>query len=190
MKSFARFIKEAVETLASTEAKNRGLKGDGHGDWYDSQGNLVAKTVGGKLKYFGQGGAGAQQQQGAKKQAGAQQKQAPTQQAAQQQQAAPEQVNGVAIVIGRFNPPSKNHGALLKAGYSQATRRKFEFRVYPSRIEDGATNPLNPGLKISYMQSMFPEYAEYIVDSDKAKTIFDVLGSVYEDGYTDVVIVT
>ena len=190
MKSFARFIKEAVETLASTEAKNRGLKGDGHGDWYDNQGNLVAKTVGGKLKYFGQGGAGAQQQQGAKKQAGAQQKKAPTQQAAQQQQAAPEQVNGVAIVIGRFNPPSKNHGALLKAGYSQATRRKFEFRVYPSRIEDGTTNPLNPGIKISYMQSMFPEYADYIVDSDKAKTIFDVLGSVYEDGYTDVVIVT
>ena len=88
MKSFARFIKEAVETLASTEAKNRGLKGDGHGDWYDNQGNLIAKTVGGKLKYFGQGGSGAQQQQGAKKQAGAQQQQAPTQQAAQQQQQA------------------------------------------------------------------------------------------------------
>ena len=191
MKSFARFIKEAVETLASTEAKNRGLKGDGHGDWYYNQGNLIAKTVGGKLKYFGQGGSGAQQQQGAKKQAGAQQQQAPTQQAAQQQQQAePEQVNGVAIVIGRFNPPSKNHGALLKAGYSQATRRGFEFRVYPSRIEDGATNPLNPGLKIDYMQSMFPEYAEYIVDSDNAKTIFDVLGSVYNDGYTDVVIIT
>ena len=191
MKSFARFIKEAVETLASTEAKNRGLKGDGHGDWYDNQGNLIAKTVGGKLKYFGQGGSGAQQQQGAKKQAGAQQQQAPTQQAAQQQQQAePEQVNGVAIVIGRFNPPSKNHGALLKAGYSQATRRGFEFRVYPSRIEDVATNPLNPGLKIDYMQSMFPEYAEYIVDSDNAKTIFDVLGSVYDDGYTDVVIIT
>ena len=191
MKSFARFIKEAVETLSSTEAKNRGLKGDGHGDWYDNQGNLIAKTVGGKLKYFGQGGSGAQQQQGAKKQAGAQQQQAPTQQAAQQQQQAePEQVNGVAIVIGRFNPPSKNHGALLKAGYSQATRIGFEFRVYPSRIEDGATNPLNPGLKIDYMQSMFPEYAEYIVDSDNAKTIFDVLGSVYNDGYTDVVIIT
>lgn len=191
MKSFARFIKEAVETLASTEAKNRGLKGNGHGDWYDNQGNFIAKTVGGKLKYFGQGGANTQQQQGTKKQAGAQQQQtAPKQAAQQQQQAEPEQVNGVAIVIGRFNPPSKNHGALLKAGYSQATRRGFEFRVYPSRIEDGATNPLNPGLKIDYMQSMFPEYAEYIVDSDNAKTIFDVLGSVYDDGYTDVAIIT
>jgi len=55
MKTFAQFIKEAVETLASTEAKNRGLVGNGHGDWYDKQGNFVAKTVNGKLKYYGQG---------------------------------------------------------------------------------------------------------------------------------------
>lgn len=191
MKSFARFIKEAVETLASTEAKNRGLKGDGHGDWYDNQGNLVAKTVGGKLKYFGQGGAdsGAKDNQSSQKQTSSRQKQAQPKQTAQQQEPEQQEVNGIAIVTGRFNPPSRNHGALLKAGYSQAKRRGFEFRVYPSRIEDGATNPLNPGLKISYMQSMFPEYADYIVDSNDTKTIFDVLGSVYNDGYTDVVIV-
>ncbi len=184
MKSFAKFIKEAVETLASVEAKNRGLKGDGHGDWYDNQGNLVAKTVGGKLKYFGQDGS-ASQQQTKQKQGTTKRQELPKQEV--QQQA--EQINGVAIVVGRFNPPSKNHGALLKAGYSQAKRNGFEFRIYPSRIEDGASNPLNPGLKISYMKSMFPEYAEYIVDSDDAKTIFDVLGSVYNDSYTDVVIV-
>lgn len=190
MKRFAQFIKEAVETLASTEAKNRGLRGDGHGDWYDNQGNLVAKTVGGKLKYFGQGGAREQQQQAAQKKTSANQQQtAPKQTAQQQQQPEQQEGNGVTIVVGRFNPPSKNHGALLKAGYSQAKRRGFEFRVYPSRIEDGATNPLSPGIKISYMQSMFPEYADYIVDSDKSKTIFDVLGSVYDDGYTDVVVV-
>ena len=45
MKSFANFFQEAVETLASTEAKNLGLTGNGHGDWYDQQGNFVAKTV-------------------------------------------------------------------------------------------------------------------------------------------------
>ena len=49
------FFQKAVETLASTEAKNRGLQGNGHGDWYDAKGNFVAKTVGGKLKYFGAG---------------------------------------------------------------------------------------------------------------------------------------
>jgi hypothetical protein len=189
MKSFSQFIREAVETLASTEAKNRGLVGNGHGDWYDKQGNFVAKTVGGKLKFFGQGGAGSQEQD-TKNQKAAQQKRTAAPQATQQQQPPEEQqVNGAVVVVGRFNPPSKNHGALLKAGYSQAKRRGFEFRVYPSRIEDGTTNPLNPSLKISYLQSMFPDYADYIVDSDNAKTIFDVLGSLYDDGYTDVVIV-
>ena len=29
-----------------------GLVGDGHGDWYDKQGNLKAKTVAGELKMF------------------------------------------------------------------------------------------------------------------------------------------
>jgi len=187
MKTFVQFIKEAVETLASTEAKNRGLVADGHGDYYDKQGNLVAKTVGGKLKYFGQGGA--KQQQQATTQRKTAQQSATQQKAAQQQQVEQEQLKGVAVVIGRFNPPSKNHGTLLKAGYSQAKRRGYEYRIYPSRIQDDTTNPLNPKLKISYMQSMFPEYADYIVDSQDSKTIFDILGSLYDDGYTDVVIV-
>ena len=187
MKTFVQFIKEAVDTLASTEAKNRGLVADGHGDYYDKQGNLVAKTVGGKLKYFGQGGA--KQQQQATTQRKTTQQSTTQQKATQQQQVEQEQPKGVAVVIGRFNPPSKNHGALLKAGYSQAKRRGYEYRIYPSRIQDDTTNPLNPKLKISYMQSMFPEYADYIVDSNDSKSIFDVLGSLYEDGYTDVVIV-
>ena len=55
MKSFSQFLKEGVETSASTQAKRLGLEGDGHGDWYDKDGTLVAKTVSGKLKFFGQG---------------------------------------------------------------------------------------------------------------------------------------
>ena len=57
MKTFLQFISEA-ETQASTQAKNMGLSGDGHGDWYDKQGKLVAKTVGGRLKFFGNRNAG------------------------------------------------------------------------------------------------------------------------------------
>ena len=52
MKSFLQFISEA-ETQASSQAKNMGLSSDGHGYWYDKQGKLVAKTVGGRLKFFG-----------------------------------------------------------------------------------------------------------------------------------------
>ena len=52
MKSFKKFISEIV-TQASTQATKMGLSGDGHGDWYDKEGNLVAKTVNAKLKFFG-----------------------------------------------------------------------------------------------------------------------------------------
>ena len=60
MKTFLQFLSEA-ETTASTRAKQMGLQGDGHGDWYDTKGKLVAKTVKGQLKIFGQG-AGPQHQ--------------------------------------------------------------------------------------------------------------------------------
>ena len=191
MKTFVQFIKEVKETLASTEAKNRGLVGDGHGDWYDTQGKLIAKTVGRKLKYFGQSEKKQQPEVAAKQKISTQQEipiAQQTQLAQDQQQE--KQPNGIVILLGRFNPPSKNHEALLAAGYNQSIRKKYEYRIYPSRIQDGDLNPLNPQLKISYMKSMFSKYADYIVDSDNIKTIFDVLSSVYSDGYTDVVIVT
>ena len=59
MKSFGQFLTEAVKTAASTEAKMKGLKGDGHGGWYDAKGKFVAKTVNGKLQFTGGGGAKA-----------------------------------------------------------------------------------------------------------------------------------
>ncbi len=184
MKSFANFFTEAVETLASTEAKNRGLVGNGHGDWYDAQGNFVAKTVGGKLKYYGQGDTVSKDGipgEEIKKKTKVQQQPAP-------QEEVPEE-NGVVVTIGRFNPPSKNHESLLKAGFREAKRRGYEYRVYPSRIQDDLSNPLSAADKVQYLQLLFPSYADYIVDSDESKTIFDILSSIYNDGYTEAVIV-
>jgi hypothetical protein len=184
MKSFANFFTEAVETLASTEAKNRGLVGNGHGDWYDAQGNFVAKTIGGKLKYYGQGDTVSKDGipgEEIKKKTKVQQQPAP-------QEEVPEE-NGVVVTIGRFNPPSKNHESLLKAGFREAKRRGYEYRIYPSRIQDDLSNPLSAADKVQYLQLLFPSYADYIVDSDESKTIFDILSSIYNDGYTEVVIV-
>ena len=53
MKSFSKFFSEARETNASAEAKKLGLKGDGHGGWYNKQGEFVAKTEGGELVFYG-----------------------------------------------------------------------------------------------------------------------------------------
>jgi hypothetical protein len=49
MKSFFQFLTEAAP---SQEAARLGLVGDGHGGWYDRQGEFVAKTEGGKLKFY------------------------------------------------------------------------------------------------------------------------------------------
>lgn len=53
MKTYAQFLIESRETTASTEAKKLGLSGDGHGGWYDKNGEFVAKTVKGVLKFYG-----------------------------------------------------------------------------------------------------------------------------------------
>jgi hypothetical protein len=51
MKSFIQFILEA--TSPSEQATRLGLQGDGHGGWYDRRtGEFVAKTEGGKLKFY------------------------------------------------------------------------------------------------------------------------------------------
>lgn len=51
MKSFFQFLKEA-ESAAALQAKKLNLKSDGHGGWYDSRGEFVAKTEDGKLKFY------------------------------------------------------------------------------------------------------------------------------------------
>ena len=204
MKSFGQFLTEAVKTAASTEAKMKGLKGDGHGGWYDAKGKFVAKTVNGKLQFTGGGGAKApedpQTQKVATPQAPQPQTAAPTQAAPAPTQPveepsvengkAPEEGDtqqqtaeimgapsseGAVIVFGRFNPPTTGHEKLIKSASDEAARAKFDLRVYPSRSVDSKKNPLQPGAKIEYMRKMFPDYEESIKDDPNAKTIFDVL---------------
>jgi hypothetical protein len=191
MKTFKQFIIEARNTIAFQQATQMGLVSSGHGDYYDSQGKLVAKTVGGKLQVFK--GRQQKQQEQPQIQQTSQSQQPPqqviSQDQTQDQSQTQEQPKGVVITIGRFNPPAKNDEQLLKYGFARAKENGFEYRVYPSRVQDKGTNPLNPSLKIQYMQMMFPDYADYILDSEDMRTIFDILGSLYNDGFSDVRIV-
>ena len=52
MKSFLSFITEAKSSVAAQQAARMGLTGDGHGGWYDSNGEFVAKTEKGRLVFF------------------------------------------------------------------------------------------------------------------------------------------
>ena len=218
MKSFGQFLKEAVKTAASTEAKMKGLKGDGHGGWYDAKGNFKAKTVNGKLQFV-QGGAPKEPEgptsttpatpQAPQQQAAAPMQAAPTAQPQQQQpetggDKSPEpgdtqqqtaeimgepSSEGAVVVFGRFNPPTTGHEKLLKSAGTEASRTGADLRIYPSRSVDAKKNPLQPGTKIEYMQKMFPDYAESIKDDPNAKTIFDVLIACQNLAYKSVTIV-
>lgn len=54
MKSLFKFLSEASQSQAVMQAQRLGLTSDGHGGWLDKNGEFVAKTVGGKLKFFNQ----------------------------------------------------------------------------------------------------------------------------------------
>ena len=218
VKSFGQFLTEAVKTAASTEAKMKGLKGDGHGGWYDAKGNFVAKTVNGKLQFTGGRGAKPPEDPKSTKvatpQAPTAQSKAP-QAVAPQMPAAQEQPpeeggkspepgdtqqqtaeimgqptsEGAVVVFGRFNPPTTGHEKLLKSAASEASRTGADLRIYPSRTVDAKKNPLQPGTKIEYMQKMFPDYENDIKDDPNAKTIFDVLVACNNLAYKSVTIV-
>ena len=212
MKNFTQFLTEARETSASTEAKRLGLTGDGHGGWYDKNGEFVAKTVQGKLKFFGRDNTPGQKdspsqptaQPVAAQTPAAVTEPQPTQQVAAnpadqaaQQEVPPEQqpaempvpeTPGVVVVFGRFNPPTIGHQKLLDRAAKEANKRGYELRVYPSRSQDAKKNPLTPQMKISYMRQMFPDYAENIIDDKKSKTIFNVLTGANEEGHSNMII--
>jgi hypothetical protein len=197
MKQFFNFLKEAKESQASMQARRMGLKSNGHGDWYNPQGEFVAKTEGGELKFYNQGQRTGQRdlpQQRTK----ANQQVAATQAATKPQEQQPqrkeaevlrgdEEGKGVTVVFGRFNPPTTGHKKLLDSASSISAGS--ELRIYPSRTQDAKKNPLDPSTKIEYMKKMFPKYEDNIIDDDNMKSIFDVLKTADEDGFTDVTIV-
>ena len=216
MKKFLDFLSEALETSASSQAKRMGLSGDGHGDWYDRQGKLVAKTVSGQLKFFTGKKSEKKTKQDSNRQEPADIKskepgkgsppkkrfgtssssQSQTKSAATSatgaRPAQPSVVSPrtdiVSIAFGKFNPPTKGHKKLFQA-LEQASSGG-NFYIFPSRTQDNKRNPLDPELKIDYMKAMFPEYSERIIDDDNFKTIFDALSFLNQEGYTSINIIT
>ena len=215
MKSFSQFFQEARETSASQEAKKLGLSGDGHGGWYDTNGEFVAKTVKSVLKFYGRDNTPGKKDSPRlptastptaqpdavavdpqSQQQATTQKSSPKQKPTKQEVSSEEQPTetpvpefpGVVVVFGRFNPPTIGHQKLLDRAAKEANKKGYELRIYPSRSNDPKKNPLTPQMKISYMRQMFPDYAENIVDDKGAKTIFNVLTGANEEGHTNMTI--
>lgn len=200
MKRFTQFIIEAKETRASQQAKGLGLVGNGHGDWYNPQGEFVAKTVNGKLEFFDKGQRIGKRDIPPKAGASASQTSSQGQAVAPEGQPVPPQPVGASqeqpvrgedefltVIFAKFNPPTKEHNKLFST--AQRISSGGEIRIYPSRTQDSKQNPLNANRKISYLRKMFPDIAELIVNNPEMRTIFDVLVSANEDGYSNINIV-
>ena len=202
MKSFLQFL-SVVTTVASKQAHEMGLKGDGHGGWVDDKGTYIAKTVKGKLYFFGKGKGKQKPEKAPAAKASATKSQqafqlpspAPMQQtsgmplpaAGTPEQGAEQEAVPLTIVFGRFNPPTIGHKKLLDR--AKAISKGSDLLIFPSRSHDPKKNPLSPSVKIDFMRQMFPKYVDNIVDDASAKTIFDVLVDAQEQGYNEVTIV-
>jgi len=213
MKSFLQFISEA--SAAADQAQRLGLQGDGHGGWYDrATGEFVAKTEGGKLKFYNKrqrvgkdpvqtphekdvpspsyNDPNAQQPPQQQQQEPAPEQQ-PVAQEPQQPVATPPPVpktkGTLTVAFGRFNPPTIGHQQLMDTAAAVSQADGGDYLIYPSRSQDKKKNPLDPDTKISYMRQMFPAHSERIVNDAANKTIFDVLKKAHNDGYTNVRIV-
>ena len=209
MKSFFNFLTEARTSQASEMAARQNLTGDGHGNWYDRDGNRVAVTKAGKLEMLSK----KDRKQADEPQDGKQSTAEPQQQSQQQQQPqaadefgafadgtprrmpSPTRADGspkedlgpLTVVFGRFNPPTVGHKKLLDAAKKAAG--KSNLKIYPSRTQDAKKNPYDPDEKVDVMRQMFPDHAESIVNDPNSKTIFDVLKQAHQDGHSSIKIV-
>ena len=131
MKSFLNFISESK---AVQQATRMGLVGDGHGGWYDKQGEFVAKTEKGQLKFYNKrqkiGQQDPSQSDKEKKlsqtttastpkaePAAKTSKAEPAAQADKPVEMVPPEVEKtkgtLTVAFGRFNPPTTGHEKLL-----------------------------------------------------------------------------
>ena len=214
MKSFFNFLKEARTSMASDQAERRGLTGDGHGNWYDRNGRLAAKTKGGRLEFVDQKQPSAkedetstattpktepeptQQQPTADPAAGGQASEFGSfEDGSPRRMPVPARADGspkedlgpLTVVFGRFNPPTVGHKKLLDAAKKAAGKGRL--RIYPSRSQDNKKNPYDPDEKVDIMKQMFPDHSDSIVNDPNSRTIFDVLKQGYDDGHSSVKIV-
>ena len=185
MKSFNNFFTEARVSQASQQAERRGLTGDGHGNWMDKEGKLVAKTEQGRLVFFDKK-VKAPEQEAPKKVSKAKEEDIKDDKPKSDDETKTDK-GDITVVFGRFNPPTIGHQKLLDKAKKAAG--KGALRIYPSRSQDAKKNPLDTDTKYDVMQKMFPSHADSMINDPNSKTIFDVLKKAYGDGYSNVNIV-
>ena len=173
MKKFSAFLSEAAKkSFASQDAEKLGLKHVGYGNYADPSGKVTHRSVDGRLVKMSPEEIKQQQGNGSGEDTGAAQ--------------APQDAGSISITFGRFNPPTIGHETLVKRVAREA--KGGEYRIYPSQSQDPKKNPLGFAEKVKYMKMAYPDHADAIQQTD-ARTIFDVLTSLNDEGYSEVKII-
>ena len=201
MKQFQTFITEARVTKASSQAKRLGLVGDGHGDWYDRQGNLKAKTVGGELKMF----TGREKSDDELGNRDDNNRLVPM-----QRTTAADVVKAMGKTPLSTMPPVGNGNRETGSGSSPALSgagRTAPITIAFDKFDDeGVTDNIISTVQevasgdtyyifpsrdtdIKELKDAYPKISESIVDHKNAETIYDVLQSLYENGFDAINIV-
>ena len=186
MKSFFQFF---TESQAVQQATRMGLQSDGHGGWYSKDGEFVAKTERGQLKFFNKRQRiGKQDPPQSDRERKLSQTTSEKDKPIEMVPPEVEKTKGtLTIAFGRFNPPTTGHEKLLDTVATSSD--DGDYVIIPSRSQDKKKNPLDPDMKVSAMQQMFPKHKDKIVNDAGNRTIFDVLKKAHTDGYTNVRIV-
>ena len=196
MKTLLQFLSEAPKTSREVEKDRRlGLVSDGHGNWYDREGNYKGYTDHGELVLTKGRGSGKAEDPRSKPAGheGTPRESKPAQAAGgttgmaappEEGEGAKEDLGAITVAFGRFNPPTVGHEKLMNAARSEADGG--DYKIFPSRTQDDKKNPLSPDDKISFMRQMYPKHGENIINDGDMKTIFDVLKKANEDGYSSV----
>ena len=210
MKNLFQFLGEAsLAPKAKEQARKMNLKSDGHGGWINARGEFVAKTEGQRLKFYdkrqkdGEKDPTQQRKPGGEDGGNRPKAAGPVQQMAKrradddlagaplekkpEEEGSEKEGKTLTTAFGRFNPPTTGHEKLFKFAKDQA--KGGDFKIYPSRSQDNKKNPLDVDMKVSYMRKMFPDFEENIVNEKDMRTVFDVLTTADEEGYSSVKII-
>jgi nicotinic acid mononucleotide adenylyltransferase len=89
----------------------------------------------------------------------------------------------VVISWGRFNPPTIGHEVVFKFASDLAKQNKAEFFIIPTKTIDKEKNPLTLQEKISYLNKIFPEYNNNLINSSQINTIIEAAKYFSNKGY-------
>ena len=171
MKNFSAFLVEAEKSFAAKAAQKMNLTHVGYGKYADQKGNVTHYSKDGKLFPITDKQQGERTQNGGEETAGGEGK---------------VDQGSISVTFGRFNPPTIGHQRLIDKVASQAKASGGDYRIYPSRSQDEKKNPLDPGTKINFMKKAYPDHSNAIQNNEEMRTIFDVLTTLDQEGYSSV----